>query len=51
MKLPIKTRILEMAIEKDGPFTSRELSEVLKKEYNNEKNLEHIVQKLLLKVM
>ncbi len=37
MKLPIKTRILEMAIEKNGPFTSRELSEVLKKEYNNEK--------------
>ena len=37
MKLPIKTRILELAIEKDGPFTSRELSEILKKEYNNEK--------------
>ena len=33
MKLPIKTRILE----KDGPFTSKELSEVLKVEYNNEK--------------
>ena len=37
MKLPIKTRILELAIEKDGPFTSRELSEILQKEYNNEK--------------
>ncbi len=37
MKLPIKTRILEYAVEKDAPFTAQELSEVLKSEYNNEK--------------
>ncbi len=37
MKLPIKTRILEYAIEKDAPFTGQELSEILKAEYRNEK--------------
>lgn len=37
MKLPIKTRILEFAIEKNSPFTAAELSEVLRKEYNGEK--------------
>lgn len=37
MKLPIKTRILEYAIEKDAPFTGQELSKILAPEYNNEK--------------
>ena len=37
MTLPIKTRILEYAIEKDAPFTNQELSDILKVEYNNEK--------------
>lgn len=37
MKLPIKTRILEYAIEKDGPFTCKEMSKDLSKEYNGEK--------------
>ncbi len=37
MNLPIKTRILEWAIEKNAPFTAEELSELLKVEYNNER--------------
>lgn len=37
MKLPIKTRILEYAIEKNAPFTAEELSEVLSREYAGEK--------------
>lgn len=37
MKLPIKARILELAIEKDGPFTSKEFSQILEKEYRGEK--------------
>ncbi len=37
MKLPIKTRILEYAIEKNDIFTAQELSKVLKEEYNGEK--------------
>jgi DNA-binding PadR family transcriptional regulator len=37
MKLPIKTRILEWAIDKDGPFTAREISDELNVEYNGEK--------------
>ncbi len=37
MKLPIKTRILEYAVEKDAPFTGLEVSEALKKEYNGER--------------
>lgn len=38
MKLPIKTRVLEMAILKNGPFTAEEFSELLKIEYNGEKS-------------
>ena len=38
MKLPIKTRILEFAIERNKPFKAEELSEVLRVEYNGEKN-------------
>jgi hypothetical protein len=38
MKLPVKTRILEYAILKDGPFTAEEVSETLSKEYNGEKS-------------
>ena len=37
MKLPIKTRILEYAIENDKPFTAEEISGVMKKEYEGEK--------------
>lgn len=37
MNLPIKTRILEWAIEKDTPFTAKELSMVLQREYNGER--------------
>lgn len=38
MKLPVKTRILEWAILKDGPFTAEELSQCLKEEYNGERS-------------
>ena len=34
--LPIKTRILQLAIEWNRPFTAAEMADVLKKEYNNE---------------
>ena len=34
--LPIKTRMLQLAIEWKRPFTAAEMTEVLKKEYNNE---------------
>ncbi len=37
MKLPIKTRILEYAIEKNAPFTSRQICEDLGKEYQGER--------------
>lgn len=37
MKLPIKTRILEYAIEKNEPFTSRQICEDLGKEYLGER--------------
>lgn len=37
MKLPIKTRILEYAIEHNEPFTADELSKILEKEYPGEK--------------
>lgn len=37
MKLPIKTRILEFAIEKNESFTAEELSKILQQEYNGEK--------------
>lgn len=37
MKLPIKTRILEYAIEYNKPFTAKELSRILESEYPGEK--------------
>ena len=37
MKLPIKTRILESAIEKNAPFTSKQICEDLGKEYKGER--------------
>ena len=37
MNLPIKTRILEWAIQKAAPFTAKELSEVLQREYKGER--------------
>ena len=37
MKLPIKTRILEFAIEINESFTAEELSKLLQQEYNGEK--------------
>lgn len=37
MKLPIKTRILEYAIEHDKLFTAKEISDVMIQEYNGEK--------------
>lgn len=40
MKLPIKTRILEYAIDLDKPFTAKEISDVMKKEYAGEKTSE-----------
>ena len=35
--IPIKTRMLELAIEWEKPFTAKEMAEVLKKEYNGER--------------
>ena len=48
MKLPIKTRILEWAIERDDAFDARELSEILQVEYNGERTttVEKIEQQL-----
>lgn len=40
MKLPIKTRILEYAIEYNKPFTAEELAKVLSHEYPGEKTCE-----------
>lgn len=37
MKLPIKTRILELAIEWDRPFTAEDMQEILIKEYSGER--------------
>ena len=37
-KLPIKTRILEYFIENDRPVSAGELTEVLSKEYANERH-------------
>jgi len=37
MKLPIKTRILDWAITKDGPFTAKEMADELCEEYNHER--------------
>lgn len=37
MKLPIKTRILEYALEQNKPFTADDLAEALKDEYPGEK--------------
>lgn len=48
MKLPIKTRILEYAIEYNKPFTAKELSAILQKEYPGEKtcNVKNIAKQL-----
>ncbi|MGN0732961.1 MAG: hypothetical protein ACI4LC_02165 [Emergencia sp.] len=40
MKLPIKTRILELALQKSDSFSADELAEVLKEEYRGEKTCE-----------
>ena len=37
MKLPIKARILEYALEKNDTFTAKEVAESLKKEYKGER--------------
>lgn len=37
MKLPIKTRILELAIEWDHPFTAEDMQKILAKEYDGER--------------
>ena len=37
MKLPIKTRILEWAIEKNAPFTTKDVASYLSKEYPGER--------------
>jgi DNA-binding PadR family transcriptional regulator len=37
MKLPVKTRILEWAILADRPFTAKDLSKELQKEYRGER--------------
>ncbi|MGI6767119.1 MAG: hypothetical protein ACOX4R_07950 [Lentihominibacter sp.] len=48
-KLPLKTRILQYAIEKKQPFKIPELVEVMSKEYTGERfcNAKHI-EKLIL---
>ncbi|HIU26225.1 MAG TPA: hypothetical protein IAC50_07020 [Candidatus Copromorpha excrementigallinarum] len=37
MKLPLKTRILEYAIEENKPLSAEEITEALKKEYEGER--------------
>lgn len=36
MKLPVKTRILQYAIDKNGDFTTNDVLELLKQEYPGE---------------
>lgn len=48
MKLPIKTRILEYALDQNEPFTIEDVASVLKDEYKGErtssvKNIEKII--------
>lgn len=36
MKLPIKTRVIQYAIEKDAPFTAKEVYRAIREEYPGE---------------